>query len=188
MNIAVFCSGNGSNFQAIVDAKKQGRFGPEDFPYHSTKNVYTCPQGHELTARKASTVNRGRKIYTYSTCSSDCKKCPLKAQCLADKSRFKQIQRWEHQDVIDEHKERMQKSPGVMRQRGSLVEHPFGTLKHRAGMHHFLMRSLERCRGEFSLMVLAYNFTRVLNSIDLDTFRDYCIQRQENKVKNSQYA
>ena len=29
MNIAVFCSGNGSNFQAIVDAKKQGLFNAE---------------------------------------------------------------------------------------------------------------------------------------------------------------
>jgi phosphoribosylglycinamide formyltransferase 1 len=29
MNIAVFCSGNGSNFQAIVDAKKKGLFQAE---------------------------------------------------------------------------------------------------------------------------------------------------------------
>jgi phosphoribosylglycinamide formyltransferase 1 len=29
MNIAVFCSGNGSNFQAIVDAKKKGLFSAE---------------------------------------------------------------------------------------------------------------------------------------------------------------
>ena len=37
-------------------------------------------------------------------------------------------------------------------------------------------------------MVLAYNFTRVLNTIDLSTFKDYCIQRQENELKNGQYA
>ena len=42
--------------------------------------------------------------------------------------------------------------------KGSLVEDPHLTdkLKHRAGMHHFLMRGLEKCRGEFSLMTLAY--------------------------------
>jgi hypothetical protein len=98
------------------------------------------------------------------------------------------MQRWEHQDIVDKHKDRMQKSPKAMRQRAALVEHPFGTLKHRAGMHHFLMRSLKKCSGEFSLMILAYNFTRVLNTIDLSTFRDYCVQRQENGLQNSQYA
>jgi hypothetical protein len=75
-----------------------------------------------------------------------------------------------------------------MRQRAALVEHPFGTLKHRAGMHQFLMRSLKKCSGEFSLMVMAYNFTRVLNTLDLSVFRDYCIQRQENELNNGQPA
>jgi len=64
----------------------------------------------------------------------------------------------------------------------------FGTLKHRARMHHFLMRGLEKCRGEFSLMTLAYNFTRVLNVLGVDKLRDYCVQRSENTVKNVQYA
>jgi hypothetical protein len=36
-----------------------------------------------------------------------------------------------------------------MKQRGARVEQPFGTLKNRAGIHHFLMRGLEKCRGEF---------------------------------------
>ena len=134
----------------------------KDFLYDAEKNIYTCPQGHELTARESPTHSNGRKVYIYRTQSSSCKNCPLQAQCLTEKVRYKKIQRWEHQDIIDEHKERMRKSPGIMRQRGALVEHPFGTLKHRAGMHHFLMRSLKKCSGEFSLMVLAYNFTRVV--------------------------
>jgi hypothetical protein len=47
----------------------------------------------------------------------------------------------------------MEENPQPMCQRGALVEHPFGTLKHRAGIHHFLMRGLKKCRGEFSLGV-----------------------------------
>jgi hypothetical protein len=46
----------------------------------------------------------------------------------------------------------MQNSKGIMRQRSALVEHPFGTLKRRAGWDHFLMRGLEKSQGEFSLM------------------------------------
>jgi hypothetical protein len=90
--------------------------------------------------------------------------------------------------VVERHKQRMAQKPSIMKQRGSLVEHPFGTLKSRAGIHHFLMRGLEKCRGEFSLMTLAYNFTRVLNILGIDKLRDYCIQRSENTLKNAQYA
>ena len=73
------------------------------------------------------------------------------------------IQRWEHQEVIERHKRRMELGEGKMRERGKIVEHPFGTLKNRCGLHQFLMRGLEKCRGEFGLMTMAYNFTRVLN-------------------------
>ena len=70
-----------------------------------------------------------------------------------------------------------------MRQRGTLVEHPFGTLKHRAGINHFLMRGIEKCGGEFSLMVLGYNFTRMVNILGVSFIREYCAQRARNELK-----
>ena len=82
----------------------------------------------------------------------------------------------------------MEQKPGIMKKRGALAEHPFGTLKHRAGMNHFLMRGLEKCRGEFSLMVLGYNFTRVLNILGVDALRDYCARRPGNTLRNVGYA
>ena len=56
------------------------------------------------------------------------------------------------------------------------MEHPFGTLKCHAGWNHFLVRGLTKVRGEWSLMALAYNFTRVLNILGFQAFRDYCAQ------------
>ena len=56
----------------------------------------------------------------------------------------------------------------VMQRRKELAEHPFGTLKCRAGYRHFLVRGLAKVRGELGLMVLCYNFTRVLNIIGLE--------------------
>jgi hypothetical protein len=58
----------------------------------------------------------------------------------------------------------------MMRRRKALAEHPFGTLKCRAGYRHFLMRGFEKVRGEFALMVLCYNFTRVITIIGLERF------------------
>jgi hypothetical protein len=50
------------------------------------------------------------------------------------------------------------------------------------------MRGLEQCRGELSLMVLGYNFTRVLHILGFDAFRDYCAPRQGNPANMAQYA
>ena len=57
----------------------------------------------------------------------------------------------------------------MMRRRAALAEHPFGTLKCRAGYRHFLVRGFDKVRGEWSLMALCYNFTRVLNILGIDT-------------------
>ena len=64
--------------------------------------------------------------------------------------------------------------PDRLAQRGELVEHPFGTLKRRAGWDHFLVRGLEKVRGEWSLMAWAYNFSRVLNLLGLERFLEIC--------------
>jgi hypothetical protein len=40
----------------------------------------------------------------------------------------------------------------------------------RAGYRHFLVRGFNKVRGEWSLMALCYNFTRVLNILGLERF------------------
>jgi transposase len=166
---------------------KQGRFTLEQFQYDSEKDNTLCPQGENLNCtgqrQTADSIN-----YRYRSKVSTCKHCPVKQHCLREKSRYREIERWQHQAVIERHQQRMTQQPDSMKKRAALVEHPFGTLKHRAGMHHFLMRGLDKCRGEFSLMVLAYNFTRVLNILGIDRLRDYCVQRSEKAQKIAKYA
>ena len=45
------------------------------------------------------------------------------------------------------------------------VEHPFETIKQWMNGGAFLMRGLDKVRGEFSLTALAYNLRRVLNIV-----------------------
>ena len=77
-----------------------------------------------------------------------------------------------HEDVLDRHRTRMQDARAMMRRRSALAEHPFGTLKCRAGYRHFLVRGLAAVRGEWSLMTLCYNFTRVLAILGLEGFME----------------
>ncbi len=180
-------------YVAIPDKSKkisqQKRFTREQFIYNEDQDCYHCSQGNPLIRNGSVTRKSNKKTYAvYKSKASVCSECPLRKQCLTQKTKLRQIERWEHEKVIERHQERMQENPQAMRQRGALVEHPFGTLKHRAGINHFLMRGLKKCRGEFSLMVLGYNFTRVLNILGSDCLRDYCVQRQENTLKNANYG
>jgi len=158
-------------------AAKDGRFTRDRFPYDEAQDRYTCPNGATLEACGQPQERNGKRVQAYKSKVSACAACPLRAQCLAENATYKKLERWQHEAAVERHRRRMAQAGGRMRQRGQLAEHPFGTLKHRAGMHHFLMRGLEKCRGELGLMVLSYNFTRVLNLLGFEALRDYCARR-----------
>ena len=67
----------------------------------------------------------------------------------------------------------MKGADDLMRRRFAIAEHPFGTIKCRAGYRHFLVRGFDKVRGEWSLMALCYNFTRVLNILGFERFVAY---------------
>ena len=71
----------------------------------------------------------------------------------------------------------MKDADAPMRRRAELAEHPFGTLKCRAGYRHFLVRGFNKVRGEWSLMALCYNFSRVLKIVGLDNLIAYFAKR-----------
>jgi hypothetical protein len=72
----------------------------------------------------------------------------------------------------------------LMRRRSAIVEHPFGTLKCRAGYQHFLVRGFKKVRGEWSLMALCYNFTRVLNILGFKRFAAYLAEKAPMACKS----
>jgi transposase len=153
--------------------EKEGRFGLDAFDYDTEADAYCCPAGEMLKpmqGRKQDATGKARICYV--SLRSACSQCQLRQSCLTAKADRRVIERWEHEDVIERHRARMAqaKAADMMRRRKALAEHRFGTLKCRAGYRHFLMRGFEKVRGECALMVLCYNFTRVLNIIGLDRF------------------
>jgi transposase len=156
----------------------QGRFSHEDFAYDAKEDAYRCPAGALLRPMNGFKTNTGgRREIRYVSRKSVCDACPLRRRCLGEKAQRRTIYRWEHEDVLERHRARMKDADALARRRGSLVEHPFGTLKCRAGYRHFLVRGLNKVRGEWSLMALCYNFTRVLNVIGLDRLVAYLARR-----------
>jgi len=153
--------------------EKQGRFVRNDFSYDASADTYHCPAGQLLRPTKTPWENTsGRSEIRYLGSQTICGACPLKASCLSPKAKYRSVRRWEHEDVLDRHRQRMASANAseLMRRRSAIVEHPFGTLKCRAGYQHFLVRGFDKVRGEWSLMALCYNFIRALNILGLKGF------------------
>jgi transposase len=155
--------------------EKQGRFSRKDFNYDGAADAYRCPAGKLLRPMEGRKKGRletlsGRIEIRYAGRKAMCGRCRLKARCLPRTATYRTIARWEHEDVLDRHRARMQGADELMRRRSAIVEHPFGTIKCRAGYRHFLVRGFNKVRGEWSLMALCYNFTRVLNIMGLERF------------------
>ena len=136
----------------------KGYFGKRDFIYHAEEDEYECPAG-ERAIYRMSGEEKGKIILRYW--SSECIRCEMKSQCTT--SKYRRISRWEHEAILDELEDRMEREPDMMKVRRSTVEHPFGTIKFWMGSTHFQMKTIKRVSAEMSLHVLAYNLKRVIN-------------------------
>lgn len=161
--------------------KAKGRITHEEFVYDAEADAYRCPHDKLLQPTEGRKINTGGRVeIRYVSRKADCDDCPLRARCVTEKTPTRTVYRWEHEDVLDRHRARMKEAEAPMRRRAELAEHPFGTLKCRAGYRHFLVRGLDKVSGEWSLMALGYNFTRVLEIIGFDGFMAYLAQRAKD--------
>jgi hypothetical protein len=140
---------------------KAGLFRKDEFRYDADSDSYVCPAGQRLYPYSSSLLRGLKKInYVNKLVCDDCK---IRSQCT--NGPFRTVSRLENEAVLDRMQARLAKRPGVLDRRRETVEHPFGTIKQWMNQGAFLMRGLEKVRGEFSLTALAYNLRRVLNII-----------------------
>ena len=145
-------------------AVKAGLFRKDEFRYDPASDSFLCPAAQRLTAYSASLI-RGLKKVNYAN-KAACPACPLRARCT--KARFRMVSRYENEAVLDRMAARLLQRPDILSRRREVVEHPFGSIKQWMNQGAFLMRGLEKVRGEFSLTALADNLRRVLNLVGFD--------------------
>ncbi len=153
--------------------KDLGKFPRDAFHYDEENDCYICPNNKILKRRKTIYESKGIKRLMYYGFQSVCNVCPVRSQCLTDKAGSKRIWRWEHEDFVNTHRTKMQKpeAKAMIKKRGALVEHPFGTIKQKLGWSHFLVRGKTKVAGENALIMLTYNFRRLLNLIGITLFQ-----------------
>lgn len=145
--------------------EKKGMYTKEAFTYSAEQDAYRCPAGQQL-GYSTQTEQNGRMLRYYNNWPA-CAACPLREKCTESKQ-GRRIMRTPEEPRLEAMAVRMEATPGLMLQRKSTVEHPFGTMKWWWDGGYFLVKGLEKVRGEFSLMTLAYNLRRVINLLGVE--------------------
>ncbi len=165
--------------------KDRGFYLHSDFIYDEKKDCYICPNQQILTkSNSVITKENGTKSFVYRAGSKLCKSCSLRDGCIPKRTVCKSVMRLEYSDVVKKHKEKMKtdKAKMLIKKRGTLAEHPFGTIKQTLGWSHFLVRGLEKVSGENALIMFSYNFRRFLNLIGITLFRKLLIALRDGDI------
>jgi len=180
------------NINAIVpEANKQqvqkdkGKYTRDEFTYDNKNDCYICPNNQELKKRSKAQIKNDKVNFIYTGASAICKACPRKDKCIPVQTLYKQLYRWEYEEIIEQHDEKMKtaESKAMVKKRGSIVEHPFGTIKRNLGWDHFLVRGKEKVSGENALIMFSYNFKRLLNLIGIALFQKLMIAIQDRDIE-----
>jgi transposase len=164
--------------------KDKNKFTREDFIYDNLTDTYCCPNKQSLIMTGTSHKNE-MLFYRYKGKKLICNLCPLRDSCLPEKTPYKELFRWEHEDFMNQHKIKMKtpRAKEIIKQRSAIVEHPFGTIKQSLGWTHFLVRGKEKVSGENALIMFTYNFRRLLNLIGIVLFRKLLIALKNGSIE-----
>ncbi len=180
-NYCPFISGIGVRFgpvyaTAIIKNGKKGKvpgtgYVAGNFNYDEEKDVYICPENKELRriTKTPVTDRHGRETHKYRCNPGVCSICPKKGICTkSEKGRMLRISvnQKEILDYIENLKDK--KNSSIISKRKEIVEHPFGTMKRSFGYTYFLLKGMEKVKGEFSLICFVYNLKRVLNIVGVN--------------------
>jgi transposase len=143
-----------------VNNQGDGRlYQPTDFRYDAKTDTYRCPADKVLALKQ---VNQTEFCRIYAARHADCAGCAHKPNCTQAARRF--VRRHIHADALERMTARLAATPGMMRRRQALAEHPFGQIKCWVmGDGRFLLKGLSGARTEMALAVLARNMKRVMN-------------------------
>ena len=137
------------------------------FVYEESKDCYDCPQGQALphVHTTSETKSSGHRIYVkrYQADAKACAACPLKAMCLSGQSKFRQINRDQHETRRTEQARRMATplAQEKYKLRRHAAEFPFAVIKQHLGVRQFLLRGLAHVKTEWLWLASAFNLTRL---------------------------
>jgi hypothetical protein len=130
------------------------------FIYNDQEDNFKCPNNKVLRLIRKGEKKNGRLCDRYQC--KDCTGCPLKDKCTSSKV-GRNLYRPTTQNWTDQYKEWLQRPENLekIKQRQTIVEHPFGTIKMIMGKFCFLLRKMPKVQIEVDIYSTIYNLKRL---------------------------
>jgi hypothetical protein len=137
--------------------------GPDGFTYHNEGDYWLCSQGEKVTFRKIQVEKSGNRKKLYLTKPSQCKGCPIKAQCIG-KTPERRITITAYNEEYQRAIARVQSKRGraFKVKRSSTVEPVFGTLTEFMAMRKVNTRGISNANKGMLMAAMAYNLKKYL--------------------------
>lgn len=159
----------------IASVAPDAAYNMTHFIYDEIKDTYTCPQGQiMITNGNAYQKSKNQNYYTVKHYKTDaCGCCSARALCTINK-KGRLIERSEFTPYIEQNKNNIQANSAVYKQRQSIVEHPYGTIKRQWGFYYVITKKgIKRASADIGFMFIAYNLRRLMNIIDPSQFKKF---------------
>lgn len=143
-----------------VRTRRKGlKYQKRHFKYDSAKDVYICPEGHELCYRTTSRTGQREYVSKASVCSQ----CPMLSECTESKNKVRVITRHVWHDYKDKIRENVLSPLGkyLRRRRRETVERSFADAKQLHGLRYARYRGLENVTEQCLMTAIAMNIKKI---------------------------
>jgi len=133
------------------------------FKYDAVKNIYLCPQKHEL--RYATTDREGYR--QYKSDPSHCQNCPLLKDCTRSKNKQKVVTRHVWQDSKEWVKQNGRSHSGkyLYRLRYQTIERSFADAKELHGLRYCRFRGKNKVLEQALMTAICQNIKKIANHL-----------------------
>ena len=133
--------------------------------YYGERNIALCPMGHVLYPGYYKEKMGQGVFYNSKACKGCTNRCTKQARrrdyCV--RMAASEFTKTYDDKGIKVKQVRIKADKEIVKQRKSIVEHPFGTIKRGMDAGYCLLKGKRKVRGEMSLTFLAYNLKRAIN-------------------------
>jgi transposase len=147
-------------YQAQQRGKTTDDFHKEQFIYNENRDCYICPEGEPLPFSHLQKRKNKQPLRIYR--GRNCVACHFFGICTSHKN-GRTISRHPYEKELRQMRQKLDSNAGkaVYGKRKYTVEPPFGHIKSIMGFTSFMLRGIDKVKGEFKLVSIAHNLRKI---------------------------
>ena len=147
-------------YQAQQRGKTTDDFHKEHFIYNEDRDCYICPEGELIPFSHFQKRKKKDPLRIYR--GRDCGACHFFGVCTNNKN-GRTISRHPYEKELRQMRQKLDSNIGkaIYAKRKHTVEPPFGHIKSIMGFTSFMLRGLDKVKGEFKLVTTAHNLRKI---------------------------